>query len=100
QQLTGAFGGQGVDAKLPVVRLPAPAVLILGPVIDEQQQTCRWQTFDQVVEQRLGLGIDPVEILEQDQERLYLALAQEQSLDAIERPLASLLRGGQRAHWR
>src|SRR5262245_45818611 len=92
QQLTGAFGGQGVDAELPVVRLSAPAVLILGPVVDEQQQTCRWQTFHKVVEQRLGLGIDPVEILEQDQERLYLALAQEQSLDAIERPLASLRR--------
>ena len=44
----------------------------------------------EAVEQRLGLGVDPVEILEDHQERLDLAFPEEQSLDRLERPLPAL----------
>ena len=48
------------------------------------------QALDQAVEERLGLGVDPVQILEDQQQRLHLALPQEQPLDGIQRPLAAL----------
>jgi hypothetical protein len=92
QEFIGRLGWQRVDAELPVVALPAPAVLVLGPVVDEQQQMGRREALDQSVEQRLGLGVDPVEILEHDEERLHLAFPEEQPLDAIERVLTTLRR--------
>ena len=39
---------------------------------------------------RLRLGVDPVQVLEDQQQRLHLALAQQQALDGVERPLAAL----------
>ena len=73
-----------------VVGLAAPGVLVLGAVVDEEQQPRRRQAVDQAVEQRLGLGVDPVEVLEDHEQRLDLALAQQQALDGVERPLAAL----------
>ena len=46
----------------------------------------------QAVEQRLGLGVDPVQILEHQQQRLHLALAKQQALEGVEGPLAPLRR--------
>ena len=83
---------QRVEPELRVVGLAAPAVLVLGPVVDEQQQPRRRQALDQAVEQRLGLGVDPVQVLEHHEERLHLALAEQQPLDAVERALAALRR--------
>ena len=48
------------------------------------------QALDQAVEQRLGLGVDPVQILEHQQQRLPLALAQQQLLDRVEGGAAPL----------
>ena len=75
-------GGSGSSRSWRVVRLAAPAVLVLGPVVDEEQQPGGRQALHQAVEQRLGLGVDPVEILEDQQQRLDLALAEQQALDA------------------
>lgn len=72
------------DAKLPVAALPAPAVLVLRPVVDERQQTRSREALDQAVEQRLGLGIDPVKVLEDDDDELHLGLAEEQALDRLQ----------------
>ncbi len=65
-------------------------MLVLGPVVDEQQEPGRRQALDQAVEQRLGLGVDPVEVLEDHEERLDLALPEQEPLDGVERPLAAL----------
>ena len=50
---------------------------------------CR-ETLDQAVEQGLRFRIDPVQILENQQQRLYLAFTQQQAFEGIESALASL----------
>ena len=90
RELLGALGGQRVDAELPVVALPAPAVLILGSVVHQEQETRGREALHQAVQEGLRFSIDPVQVLEHDQEWLDLALPQEQPLYAFERPLAAL----------
>ena len=65
-------------------------VFVLGPIVHEQQKTGRAQAFHEPVEQGLRLAIDPVQVLKDRQQRLHLALAQQQTLDGIERVLAAL----------
>jgi hypothetical protein len=65
-------------------------VLVFRPVVDEQQEPDGRQTLDQAVEEHLGLVVDPVEALEHDQQRLNLALAQQEPLDPVEGLLAPL----------
>ncbi len=65
-------------------------MLILRAIVDQQQQTCGRQALDQAVEERLGFSVDPVQVFEQDQHRLHLALPEQQPLDTIERSLAAL----------
>jgi hypothetical protein len=67
-------------------------VLVLGPVVHEQQQARRAEAADQAVEQRLGLAVDPVEILEDQEEGLLARLPQQESLDGVEGALATLPR--------
>ena len=56
----GTRRGQRVEAQVRGVRLAAPAMLILGAVVDQQQEPGRGQALHQAVELGLGLGIDPV----------------------------------------
>ena len=70
-----ALGREGVDAELPVVGLAAPGVLVFRPVVPQEQQPGGGQTFHDGVKERLGLGIDPMQILEHQQQRLDLALS-------------------------
>ena len=67
-------------------------MLVLRPVVDQQQEPGRGQALDQAVEQGLRLGIDPVQILEHQQQRLHLAFAQQHALERLERALAALRR--------
>ena len=67
-------------------------MLVLGPVVDEEQEAGRGQALDEAVEQRLGLGVDPVEVLEDHEQRLDLALPEQQPLDRLERALPALRR--------
>ena len=76
-----------VQPELAVVGLPAPAVPVLRAVVDEEQEPGRRQALDQPVEHRLRLGVDPVEVLEHDQERLDLALPQEEPPQGVDGPL-------------
>ena len=55
EHLGGTGWRQRVEAELRVVGLTAPAVLILGAVVDQEQQTRRRQALDEAVEQGLGL---------------------------------------------
>ena len=82
--------GKRVDAELAVVGLAAPLVLVFGAVVDEQQQPGRRQALDEAIEQRLGLGVDPVQVLDEQQERLDLALPEQQALHGVQRPLPAL----------
>ena len=79
QQLAGALGRERVQPHLAVVRLAAPGVLVLGPVVHEQQQARRAQALDQAVEQRLRLAVDPVQVLEDQEERLLARFPQQQA---------------------
>jgi len=56
-----------------------------GSSLDEKQNPSRRQALDQTVEHVLRLGVDPVEILEHNEQRLDLTLAQEQLPQCIER---------------
>src|SRR4030095_14611910 len=78
EQLDRTLGRKRIEPELRVRDLAAPVVLVLRPVVDEEQEPRRRQALDETVQQRLGRGVDPVEILEDDQERLDLGLAQEQ----------------------
>jgi hypothetical protein len=48
---------QGIQPHLRVIGLAPPAVPVVRPVVDQQEQACRRQTLAQTVEQRLGLRI-------------------------------------------
>ena len=65
-------------------------MLVLGPVVDQQEDPDREQALDQTVEQGLRLGIDPVQVLEDHEERLALALPEQEVLDGVEGALAAL----------
>ena len=90
QELVGARRRQRVEPQLRVVGLAAPAVLVLRAVVDQQQEPGRRQALDQAVEQGLRLGVDPVQVLEHQQQRLHLAFAQQHALERVERALAAL----------
>jgi hypothetical protein len=51
-------------------------VLVLRAVIDQQQKAYGAQAVHDSVERGLGLAIDPVQVLEHDQQRLHLGFAQ------------------------
>ena len=92
QQLVRARRRQRVEPELGVEGLAAPAVLILGAVVDQEQEAGGGQALDQAVEQGLGLGVDPVQVFEDQQQRLHLALAQQHPLERLQRALAALRR--------
>ena len=65
-------------------------MLVLRAVVDQEQQPGRGQALNQAVQQRLGLGINPVQVLEDQAQRLDLAFAQQQMLDGLEGAPAAL----------
>src|SRR5499427_7448693 len=77
QQLLCTFGRQRVDPELEVVSLAAPAVLVLGPVVGEEEDAGRRQAVHETIEQRLGLRVDPMQVLEDQEERLNLAFPEQ-----------------------
>jgi hypothetical protein len=72
------------------VALPAPGVPVLGTVVDEEKHAGSRQAVDEAVQERLSLAIDPVKVLEEDEHRLDLALADQEALDRIQCLLATL----------
>ena len=67
-------------------------MLVLRAIGDEEQHTGRGQPVDQAVEPGLGLGIDPMQVLEDQEQRLDLALAEDQVREGFERVLPALAR--------
>ena len=92
EQFLGALGQQWVNPQLAIVRLAAPTMPVFRPVVDEKEKRCSGQAIDQAVQERLGLRIDPMQILEDQEQRLNLTLAQQQPLDRFQGALAALKR--------
>jgi hypothetical protein len=88
----GTPRGERVEPELGVVGFLAPAVLILGAVVDEQEHAGSGEALYQTIEELLSLGGNPVQILDDQQERLRLALPQEQAFEGIQGTLAALRR--------
>src|SRR6516165_7328911 len=65
-------------------------MLVFRPIVDQQQELGSRQALDETTEQGLRLCINPVQILEDQQQRLFLALAQEHPLEGVEGTLAAL----------
>src|SRR5215467_2071518 len=67
QKLLGACGRQRIDAQLPVTGLAAPAVAIFRPVVHRQHHGGGRHRVDEIVEEGLRLGVDPVQVLEHEE---------------------------------
>ena len=61
-------------------------MLILRTIVDEEQQSGRRYAVDEAVKQGLGPGVDPLQILNDQEERLYLTVPEQQALDRIDGP--------------
>ena len=72
-------GGAGCSRSCPPRRAGTRAV------VHEQEQPGGTEALDQAVQQRLGLAVDPVEVLEDQHERLLARLPEKQALHAVER---------------
>src|SRR5262249_59222877 len=82
----GAGGGGGRGS-------PRPTRAGIRGVVDKEQERGRRQTLDHAVEHRLRLGVDPVKVLEHDQERLDLTLPKEKPSQGLDGPLPPRGRG-------
>jgi hypothetical protein len=67
-------------------------VLILAPVRDEQQQARAGQALDQTVQQCLGLAVDPMQVLDEQEQGALARFPQQQPFHGVERALAPLRR--------
>src|SRR5215475_16045210 len=79
-----------VDAQLRVGAQILPAMTILGAIADEYEHARRRrQALHDNVEQRLRLGVDPVEILEEQSHGLHPALGEDEALEGLQCALPS-----------
>jgi len=58
---------QRVEPELGIGGLTPPAVLVLRAVVDQQEDPSGGEALDQRIEQGLRFGIDPVQILKDQQ---------------------------------
>ena len=66
--------------------------MVVGPVVDEEQDRGGGQAGDQTIEKALSLGIDPVKVLHRDDKRLHPTLPQEEALHGGQRAMTALRR--------
>ena len=92
QHLVGAFLAQRVEPQLRVVGLVAPLMAVLGPIVHQQQDARGADAVGEQVQECLRLAIDPVQVLEDHDQRLVEALAQQDALDRLERASLAGLR--------
>ena len=92
QELAGALDGQRAQPYVAVVGLPAPGVLVLGPVRHQEQEPRGSERRHEAVEEGLRLGVDPVEVLDDEEQRLLSRLAQQEPSHRVQCALPSLHR--------
>ena len=90
QELLGALVRQRLDSHLFEVRRVTPRVPVLGAIVHQEQHARALQDLDQTVQQRLGLRVDPVEFLKNEEEWTGLALTNEEALHRFEHPVPAL----------
>src|SRR4030095_5713549 len=83
EQPSGVGNRQRTDSYPGVILLVRPLVRVTGPIVDQEKDLRLRQLFHQCVEKDLCLAIDPVQILEDQEQGLLDALALE---DAQQRP--------------
>ena len=88
----GVFAAQGVEPELQVVASARPFMAVLRTIVHEQQHARTGDAVGEQVEQRLGLGVDPMQVLEDHHQRVLERLAQDDPLDRFERAPAPDLR--------
>ena len=69
-------------------------MVILRAIIHEEEDAHGRQAVDEALEERLGLGIDPVQVFADQQHGLDLTLTQQKALEGVEGPLTPLGRIG------
>ena len=84
EQLLSARLRERVEPQLRVIRLAAPAVLVLRAVINQEEDPRSRQALDQHIEHGLRLGVDPVQVFEHQQQGLHLAFAQQDALQRLQ----------------
>jgi hypothetical protein len=65
-------------------------MLVLRAVVDQQEEPGSRQAFHQGVQKRLGLGIDPVQVLADEEYWLDLTFAHEDPSERVQGALAAL----------
>ena len=60
-------------------------MLVLGPVVHEQQHACRSQAVNERIEHGLSLVVDPVEVLENQEEGLLIRFSEQESPHGVDR---------------
>src|SRR5262245_15689195 len=84
QELVGCLGCQRIYPDLSVIAAAAPAVLVLRAIVDDEKDPRRGEALDQRVQDRLRLGVDPVQVLEDQQQGLDPALAHDQPPNRVQ----------------
>ena len=82
--MVGTRLGEGVEPQLGVARFTAPAVLILRAVVDQEEDPSGREALHQHIEDGLRLTVDPVQVFEDHQQRLHLALTQQDTLERLQ----------------
>src|SRR5512138_1563533 len=83
---------QRVKADPRAVPPPIPTGLVLRTIGDEEEHTIAPQTLREAVQYGLGLGVNPMKVLEDDHQRLQVALEEQETPDAVERALPTFQR--------
>ena len=65
-------------------------MLVLGAVVDEQEEPGGGQALDEAIQEDLGLDVDPVQVVEEQHERLDVALPEQQTLHGVQCPMPAL----------
>src|SRR5215813_6423618 len=83
---------RSAEPQLGVVRLLSPLLPILGAIVGQQQNAGTGHTLAQGIEEALGLRVDPVQVLKDEDKGLVKTLAQKELLESIKRSLPPNLR--------
>ena len=90
QELARTLGWERVETQLAVVGLARPTVLVLGPVVHQEEHRSGGKTVHEAVEKRLRPPVDPVQVFTEQEQRLHLTLAQQQAFHRLQRLLTPL----------
>ncbi len=71
QEGVGGFGFERIDADLRVVAPADPAMLVFGPIGDDEQQARGAQPLDDRVEHDLAFAVDPMQILDDEDQAAW-----------------------------